>query len=221
MEGPIHVCDILCHPVATIRDFGWRTFLRAIFAGRRRTFVSMCQGSPQDAEPAAIPETLKRCIDLELSSQRIYRSLARTFANIPPLTRFFIDLAEQEHDHADLLRMCWAAARRDGWDVKQSTAWQQHIEPLEHKMETIEASLPEISTIGKAARLVVDIESSEINSVFTAVVATCPSKFVEKLQPFQKAIETHISYIVMELSYLAPQTLSESRELWAKLPQTG
>ena len=41
MVGVINAWDILAHPVATIRSFGWRVFFRAIGPWQSRPFLSL------------------------------------------------------------------------------------------------------------------------------------------------------------------------------------
>jgi hypothetical protein len=217
MVGAIRGWDILCHPVVTIRCFGWRVFWAALCAGRKDTFLSVL-GENASSMPA-MPEPLERSRKLELRAKEIYVTLARTFADNRPVRRFFTDLGEQEQDHADLLAMCWVGARRGGWNAEHFEPWLQLLPPLERRIESIESSLASIDSPDKAFRIVLDIESAEINPLFQAIVAASDSAFVKKLRPFHTAIETHISYIVMRLSDLAPPLMTASRELWERFPQ--
>ena len=220
MVGVICTWDILSHPVVTIQCFGWRVFWKAVLAGQRRTFLSMIRQNESSGTPtSAMPLPLERCIHVELRAKRIYLALARAFVGKRSAARFFTDLAEQEQDHADLLAMCWATVRRGGWKAEHFDPWQEYLAPLETQMQMAESAVDSANCLDKAFRLVMEIESSEINRVFLAAVAASESAFVKKLKPFQDAIETHISYIVMQLSRLAPQSRMASRELWAKFPQ--
>ena len=81
MVGAIDKRDILAHPFVTIRCFGWRVFLRAIFAGRDKTFLSVLADA-EVLKPAAenVVEFVARCVELELKASRIYAALARHFA---------------------------------------------------------------------------------------------------------------------------------------------
>ena len=220
MVGAIRTWDILSHPIVTIRCFGWRVFWRALFAGRRRTFLSLfCRDAPGSDRTPGLPSPLDRCIKLELQAKRIYLALARTFAETKSAAHFFTDLGEQEQDHADLLVMCWATVHHGGWRAEHFAPWQEHLPALEQQMQAIESSLDSIDRLDKALRLVIEIESSQINPVLQAAVAASESTFVERLRPFQDAIATHISYIVLRLSKLAPELTTAFNGLSQEFPE--
>jgi rubrerythrin len=222
MVGAIQTWDILLHPAATVHGFGWRVFWGALLGGRNETFLAMVRKNGGfEPEGSAMPEAIRRCIDLERLAQRIYRGLAETFAANRLAARFFTDLAEQEHDHVDLLTLCWAASRRDGWRAEEFTPWLRHLPSLEEKVRTIESGMASIGELDGVFPLVLDIETSEINAVFQAVLTASESAFVRRLKPFREAIETHVSYIVSRLSELAPALMSATAGSWAKLPQMG
>ena len=62
-------------------------------------------------------------------------------------------------------------------------------------------------------RLVVQIESAEINRMFQAALASSNSEFVRRLGAFRSAVETHITYITGRLPQLDPHFALASREL--------
>ena len=213
MIGAIRTWDIVSHPVVTVRCFGWRTLLRVLLAGNRQTFLSLLGDSgvlcPADPEAAGI---LKQCIDLELRAENIYLTLAEATAAEPALTLFFTTLAEQEQDHADLLRLCAAASNKSGWRLGVLLAWRDDVIRLEQEMSEAEDVLSTISDLDDLMRLVIQIELSEVNRVFLAAMAASNSDFVKKLRPFQSAVETHISYIATQLAMLAPHLSFSSEE---------
>ena len=71
-------------------------------------------------------------------------------------------------------------------------------------MREAEALVSAVNDVDDAMRLVVQIELSEVNQIFLAAMAASNSPFVKKLRPFQKAVETHISYIATQLPKLRP-----------------
>jgi hypothetical protein len=220
MVGAIRTWDILFHPVVTIRCFGWMVFWRALFAGHGRTFLSVsCQDKLSESALGAMPFPLRQCIQIELQGKRIYQVLARAFVVDRSAARFFTDLAEQEQDHADLLSLCWTAARHGGWKAEHFDTWKIHLPSLESRMKAIESNIDTIDNLDKAFDLVLEIESSEINREFRAAVDASEAAFVKRLKPFQDAIETHISYIVTQVSRQAPHVMSTSRKQWAGFPQ--
>lgn len=217
MVGVIDTLDVLTHPLVTIRCFGWRTFWRAMFSGRNKTFLSLLGENRffEGADPEAAT-LIERCIHLELRARRIYASLAEALGDNKPLAKFFIALADQEQEHADLLRLCLAAGQHDGWKLGAFSPWRDYLPDLERQMFTVESSLSRIDNLDKALRLVIQIESSEVNQVFQAVLAAGNSEFVGKVRPFHNAVKKHINFIVTQIPELAPDLNSISQEMRVK-----
>ena len=161
---------------------------------------------------------LDRCIDLELRAKRIYEILASALDDQGLVGLFFAGLAEQEQYHADLLEIARAAALRRGWKANLFNPWQDYLPRLEQQMDAAEAAVCNIDSVDAALRLVIQIESCEVNQVFDAALAATDAAFVKKLSPFRKAMEAHLSYLVERLPELSPRLLANVRELRAKFP---
>ena len=220
MVGVINRRDILAHPVTTVRCFGWRVFFRAIGPWQGKPFLSLLRSAGFLGTAAASVSTiLDRCIGLELRAKRIYAALAKAFRDEGLVGPFFAGLADQEQDHADLLQLCRAAALRGGWKAALFNPWQDYLPRLEQQMDATEAAIGEIGSVDNALRLVVQIESSEINGVFNAALAATDPALVKRLRPFQEAMEAHMSYIVERLPELSPQLTMVCRELRARFPK--
>ena len=219
MVGVISGRDVFFHPFTTIRCFGWRIYFRALRAGPEWTFLSLIGETSffksAEADDASI---IRRCIDLELRAKRLYERLSEA---IPEAAEFFSVLAAQEQEHADLLRLSMAVARRCGWRHGGFNLWRDHLPRLEQQMRDAEISASAIDTLDEALRLVVRIESSEINMVFHGALAASNSAFTRRLAPFKTAIEKHIGYIVTQIVSLAPNLTIVSRELRIKFPQSA
>lgn len=219
MVGIITGWDILTHPIITIQCFGWQVFFQALFEGNGRTFLSLvAKASPAERTTSRLTTMVDRCVDLELRAKRIYLGFATAFADQPTACQFFETLAEQEQEHADLLALCGAAARRGGWTTNTTNPWEHYMPCLEQHMRDVETCLAEITTLDDALRLVVQIESAEINRVFQAALASCDSAFVRRLTVFQQAMESHITYIVDQLPKLDPRFIFAKRELQTLFP---
>ena len=219
MFGAITNRDILAHPIVTVRSFGWRIFFKAIFSGREKTFLSLLQGAhlfDESASMSGSPELLGRSIELELQANRIYEVFAKTFASSTAVRHFFKTLAQQERDHADMLELCRAAAIRGRWKLSYLNPWQGYLPHLEQMMQEIENSMYSIQSVNDALSLVIHVESSELNPVFEAVVASSDSVFIQKMIKFRTVMKNHISYIAETLPQLSPQFMRDSRELRSK-----
>lgn len=158
-------------------------------------------------------ELVERCIKLELSAKKIYQRLAEQFAGCESVGNFFGTLARQEESHAQLLELCRAIANRTLWIGERFTTYRDCIPRLERQMESFESSMGAIEHSADALRLVIEIESSEVNQVFGSVVAASGSDFVRNLLVFQTAAEDHVGYICEKIPELEPDLTEECREL--------
>ncbi len=219
MVGVITTRDILAHPLSIIQSFGWLIFFRAVAPWQGRSFLQLLQESGCfRPSPSSLTSIFQRCIDLELRAQRIYRVLARALEDEGVVSLFFANLAEQEQHHADLLQLVQAAAARNGWKARLFDPWHDYLPRLEQQMEASEAAVYRIDSVEAALRLVVEIESSEINQVFDALITATDAACVRRLSVFRESMEAHIGYIVDRLPVLAPELLGVSRQLRAKFP---
>ena len=220
MVGAITRWDILAHPLSTIRCFGWRVFFRAVAPWHDGPFLSLVQDAGFFGATASnVPRILERCIDLERRAKRIYQALAKAFGDQGLLGPFFAGLVDQEQYHVDLLELCRAAAIRKGWTLSRFNPWQDYLPRLEQQMDAAEAAVYEINSVDAALRLVIQIESSEINEVFPAALAATEAAFVQRLKPFREAMEAHMSYLMERLPQLSPHMILATRELRAKFPR--
>ena len=220
MIGAICNQDVLFHPFVTIRAFGWRVFFRAVFQGHGDTFLSLLQreGFFAAPQPPQEPEIIERCcIRLELQSAAIYHSLADYFASLKPLREFLNELADEEQEHADLLRVCKFFASQGRFVADRFSPWHDYVPLLEQQMQQAVASLDEIQSVDDLVGLILRIETSEINSVFMGVVEATDSPFVRNLGPFRRAVRRHIGYICKRISALTPSAAAACRRLHDKL----
>jgi hypothetical protein len=217
MVGVITSWDILTHPISTIRCFGWIVFFKAVAPWRHRPFLAQLQDAGFFGSlPSNVSRILGRCIDLELRAKRIYRALAEAFGDQGLLGPFFAGLADQEQQHADLLHLAQAISTRNGWSASRFNPWQDYLPRLEQQMEATEAAVYEVNSVDAALRLVIQIESSEVNQVFDAALAATDAAFVKRLKPFREAMEAHMAYIGERIPELSPRLVVDVRELRAR-----
>jgi hypothetical protein len=219
MVGVITSMDILAHPIVTIECFGWQVFFKAIMPWHDTPFLSLVRDAGL-AKPATsnVSRILERCVSLELRAMRIYRILAKALDDQGLVGPFFAGLVEQEQYHADLLEIARAAAFRKGWKANMFNPWQDYLPRLERQMDAAEAAVSSIDSIDAALQMVIDLESSEVNMVFHSAIAATNAAFVQKLKPFQKAMEAHMQYIIERLPQLSPNLAPACREMQAKFP---
>jgi hypothetical protein len=157
---------------------------------------------------------LERCIVLEQRAKRIYETLATVFTGPGVASQFFSDLAVQEQSHADFLNICRAASLfRTGWNGKLFNPWHEYLPRIEEQMEEAEAEVQQVDSLGVALRLVLRIESSEINEVFYAAMAATDAAFETRFKPFRQAMNVHMAYIADTIPRLCPQLTFACRTL--------
>ena len=130
---------------------------------------------------------------------------------------FLDELADEEQEHADLLRVCKAFACKGRFVQDRFGPWHDYIPLLEQQMQQAVASLDEIKSIDDVVRLILQIEGSEINRVFLGIIQATDSPFVKKLGPFRRAVKHHIGYICKTISKLTPSAALACKELRSKI----
>ncbi|MGA2255841.1 MAG: ferritin family protein [Thermoguttaceae bacterium] len=203
----------------TIRAFGWRVFFRAVFKGHGDTFLALLQKEGLfRAITSKEPELIERCVRLELQSAEIYRSLGERLAGESgPLREFLDGLADDEQEHADLLRVCKMFASQGRFVEDRFRPWHEYVPLLEQQMQQAVASLDEVKSIDDMVRLILQVEGSEIDRVFSGVIEATDAPFVKNLEPFRRAVRHHIDYICGRISVLMPSAEAACRELRKKM----
>jgi rubrerythrin len=210
MFGVIRTRDVIAHPLVTVHCFGWSLFLRALIAGRHKTFLSLLAESAAPRPPTVeVPELLGRCLDLESRARRVYELLAARFSRRAPVKRFFETLARQELEHFELLALCQQLASREGWLEEHFAPWRDAVPQLERQMADLEESLDDLDQLVDALRLVIRVEGSEINQLLRGVVSATDSQFVRTVQVFRTAAADHIAYACEQIPKLEPELADE------------
>lgn len=215
MIGAIRTWDVLSHPIITIQCFGWTVFFRALVASEDETFLSLLSQSRAfgSGGPADIAELISQCMKLEHAAARIYRKLAAKFPESPAVQGFLETLARQETDHEELLGVCRMVIERRDCEKYPCWKWLEDVPRLAAQLQLVEDSLSAIQSESDALRLVLQLESSEINQVFVSVLRSTSSPFVDRLRAFQDATDTHISFICRRVPELAPHLRPECETL--------
>jgi rubrerythrin len=214
MVGAIRRLEILSHPLVTIECFGWAVFFRAVFSGRDQTFVSLLnQVGAFRQSRVPVPEFIGRCIALERRAMQIYRSLAFRYARAELAREFFYHLAEQEDTHAELLELCQAAASRGRWKEQGVEAWRQAVPGTERLLGEAEAMLDCHDSLPEFLRLVIRMESSQINGLFAEIVRATDPRLAKVFGAFRNAVRDHLGYIQERIPVLEPDLKSECDQL--------
>ena len=160
-----------------------------------------------------VSKLFERLIALELRAKRIYSVLAQAFAKNESAQQFFEVLSQQEQDHAGLLKGCWDAARCGAWKAEPVSLWQDLVLRIEHDLQAIDSSVSETCSLDDALRLVIQIESSEINNAFFGITSVTNRNQIQDLRPFREAMDMHIGYICQHIPELAPHLTAACQQL--------
>jgi hypothetical protein len=205
MVGVICKWEIVRHPLVTIECFGWLVFVRAVFAGRDQTFLSLLgQAGTFGAPETPLTECINRCIDLERRAMRIYRSLATRYEGRREMREFFDHLAAQEATHAELLTLCRVAAGRGRRHDQAVDHWLCVVPETERRLAAAEEMVERHAAADEALRLVLQMESSQINGLFANVVRLSASRLARRFHAFQTAVYEHLAYIRQQIPTLEP-----------------
>ena len=210
MVGTICRLEILSHPLVTIECFGWAVFFRAVFSGRDQTFLSVLNQVgvfPRPQAPAC--EFIGRCIALERRAMRVYQSMGLRYARIGFAREFFHHLAEQENTHAELLELCRVAASRGRWREQGMETWQQTLPVTERLLDEAEVMAEGHESLADSLRLVIRMESSQINGLFMGVVKATDIRFAMVFGAFRNAVRDHLGYIQERIPVLEPRLKAE------------
>lgn len=214
MIGVICKLEILSHPLVTIDCFGWVLFFRAVFAGKDQTFLSLLNKAGFFQQPLMpVPEFIDQCVTLERRAMKIYHTLALRYSRMGLVREFFDQLAQQEDTHAELLELCWAAASRGRWREQGIETWRQAVPATERLLGEVEATLDRHDSLADSLRLVIRMESSQINGLFTGIVRATDPRFAEVFGAFRNAVRDHLGYIRERIAVLAPCLKPECGQL--------
>ncbi len=153
----------------------------------------------------------RRTADQPLETQRLL---------LPDVVRVPADRIEALEEHAELLDLCRIAASRGGWNGDQFDPWREAVPLLERQMHEAQSSLDSLASVVEGLRLVLRIESSEVNKLFSGVVAASDSGFVRAMHAFRDAARTHIAYVCQQIPALEPSLAPESQALREQYPYT-
>jgi hypothetical protein len=87
------------------------------------------------------------------------------------------------------------------------------VERLEDEMRSTVDAVADVETVEQAMRIVIAVESSEINEIFMNVVKACPAEFVRVIGRFWNAEQHHMEFICRRIPELVPELADECAEL--------
>ena len=222
MDGVVRSRDILAHPIATIRGFGWRVFFRAILPWQHEPFLSLIQKSGRfratGLKCAADPASLHR---LGIACQRIYDALGRALDEQGPVALSLPVWRNRSSATPNCLdcakpRQFMAVGRQISLTPGKTICPASSNKWMRRKRPSIQSTR---ST--RPYKWWFRLNRRRSTRSFHAALAATDGVFVKKLKPFREAMEAHMSYIVERLPEFSPRLLQATRELRARFPRVG
>ena len=196
--------------------------MRQIFEGFGRAIVLLFSLDTQvwSAAWVSLRVSLIAVLMAAIVGVPVATALAQRFHEPESVGQLFETLASQENEHAELLEVCRAAVAPGKWAGKELAGWLDSVGRLEAQMNQIEAQLDGLGSVHNALRIVIEIESSEVNQVYLAILGASDSQFVRRLNVFRDAGMEHIDYACRAIPELAPDLAEDCRRLRAEYART-
>jgi hypothetical protein len=134
----------------------------------------------------------RKFVEFEERAAGIYLELASRFSKNPKLSFLWLDMATHEKQHAGLLQFCL----RDGLFVTDLPDSNQ-IQKLSRFFKRLEkrAAEPKI-TVEQALRLALELETSEINNIYSYLTTTLHSSMYLLRRKIATSLPTHIDQLL-------------------------
>ncbi len=144
-----------------------------------------------------IADLIEKAIAVEQGSEEFYRRLAAMFSEQQDVVRFWQRYADEEKGHAAyLVRM----RERMTAEQLQGAADTYMLEVMRKSLEyNLDQMLDRIRTLEDAYQLVVELENSETNSIFEALITNFSAAELAKSNAFLRVqLKRHIAALQEE-----------------------
>lgn len=210
MTRAIRRTEILTHPAIAIRCLGWHAFWQIARADGRQTFASVLQEAGfAPCDDRVIGQFIARSMKLELRAMQIYEALARVYSSIPRGHEFFATLASHGQRHAEMLEAASMLIVSRERMEKLAKGWHLALPKIGEVLHGVESSLPSLDRFEDALDLVMRIEASDLNRLFSSILTATGSEFVATMPAFRNALRDHVDYLCQELPSLDPANLQQ------------
>jgi rubrerythrin len=131
---------------------------------------------------------LRRCEAIETGAARLYRALSRRFPQDGELARFFTELAADERGHAKKLGT-WRRflEYRDPSRRPSATGYEESVAELEALLLRLRERVHGVSSAEDALRLALELESSELDAIYSTILQSSPLARFADVQETRKA----------------------------------
>ena len=146
---------------------------------------------------ATIAELLEKAIAVERGSEEFYRRLAAMFPDQQEVARFWLRYADEEKGHATyLVRMRERMSEQQLQGAADARMLDMMRKSLEYNLDQL---LDRIHTLEDAYQLAVEMENSETNSIFEALITNFSAADLAKSNSFLRVqLKYHIAALQEE-----------------------
>jgi rubrerythrin len=130
---------------------------------------------------------LRRCEAIEVAAAKLYGQLARRFPKDAEAARFFSELASDERGHAKKLAT-WRRflEHRDPSRHPFATGFDESVGALEGLVGSLRKRARAASSVEEALRIALELESSELDTIYSTVLQSSPLARFPDLQETRK-----------------------------------
>lgn len=196
----------LAHPIEISRLYGVDVLLGTVFHPKR-TLLQQVASSFHDKRwpmPGYVGEAYRLSRLLELRAAHIYRAMAKRFAHVIPAHELFVELQQEEEEHARVMEVClYTVTLRPGVSYTPSIR-DPDIRGMLKQMRAIERRVPSM-TLDEALQTAVDLELGEVNTVFGTLLKQLDQPEVTFLREMLRHAETHQDSVPRRVKALREQ----------------
>lgn len=136
---------------------------------------------------------LRRCEAIEAAAGRIYRLLGERFAADAPLSTLFVELAGDERAHAKKLAIWRRFLEHQAPGRHPSaTAYERSVGEIEELLAKLRRRARAASSDEQALAIALEIETSELDTIYTTLLQSSPlSRFPDLEETWKAEIGAH------------------------------
>lgn len=132
--------------------------------------------------PKAQFDPLERFSELELLVSKIYFRFSHLFSDRPELRDFWWQMAKEEEQHSSVLLACKSLIENYTDESLDPSISRQKADAMREKLlRFLDKGMPSLSA-GEAFKIAIEIETSEINDIFSKLLQLAGPKTARTLE---------------------------------------
>jgi rubrerythrin len=193
----------LQHPAHALRAYGVGVFFAALL--KKKTSLLQLLAEHFAAHGYPMPGELGRAYRLaallELRMARFYAALAARFADTPEAAALFQELSDEEEEHSRLMQLCRYTVMLGPTIQFVPHLHDADIKVLLRRLRHLRTEIHELS-LDQALHLTVELERSEINSIFDMLLRQAAGKATEPFAAVLQDVGDHATSVPSRIAQL-------------------